>query len=156
VEDYLDLLSEEEKQIFVAMAEYAFSLGYKVKRDKTKDLSYRFSHPKIHKHMLRFSLHRGKPVLRIKFYAAKNYSGFFQEALRRTVEEYDFRYTGCYGCGKCDGTQGYTVTYPDGREYFRCGTELIEIHDLHNLLLSEMMQLFKNQHEYFMTQQITK
>jgi hypothetical protein len=151
MEDYLDALASDEKTIFSAIANYTFSLGYKAKRDKTRSIGYTFTHRKVKKHILRFSLDRGKPILRLKFFASHTYSGFFHEAIKSTIEEYDFKYTGCYGCGNCDGTQGYIYQYPDGREYYRCGTELIEISDIRNVPLAEILELIKKQHEYYLS-----
>lgn len=151
IEDYLELLAEEEKTIFSTIADYAFRLGYKAKKDKTNSLGYTFTHGKVKKQVLRFSLNRGKPILRLKFFASRDYSDFFHEAIKFTIEEYNYKYTGCYGCGNCDGKQGYKYKYPDGREYYRCGTELIEISDLRNMPVEEMLALFKKQHEYYLS-----
>jgi hypothetical protein len=65
---------------------------------------------------------------------------------------YDFRYTGCYGCGKCDGTRGYHYRYPDGREFYRCGSELIEIDDIRGVPVGELLALFKAQHGYYLAE----
>jgi hypothetical protein len=151
MEDYFATLADDERTIFSAIARYAFSLGYKARRDKTRTPGYSFTHNKVKKQILRFSSSRGKPVLKLKFFASPRYSKFFQEAIRRVIEEYDYKYTGCYGCGNCDGTQGYRYQYPDGREYYRCGTELIEITDIQNIPLAEMLELFKKQHDFYVT-----
>jgi hypothetical protein len=153
MEDYLDTLASDERTMFSTIADYAFRLGYKAKRDKTNSLGYTFTHKKVKKQILRFSLNKGKPILRLKFFASHPYSAFFHEAIRFTIEEYDFKYTGCYGCGNCDGTQGYHYKYADGREYYRCGTELIEISDIRNVPLAEILDLFKKQHEYYLSGQ---
>lgn len=88
--------------------------------------------------------------MRLKFFAAGTYSRFFEDALKATIEEYDFRYTGCYGCEKCDGTRGYTIRYPEGRKYFRCGLELIDLPGLSAAELPELLALFRRQHEFFL------
>lgn len=150
MEDYLDALAIGERTIFSAIADYAFSLGYKAKKDKTNSPGYTFTHCRVKKQILRFSLHRGKPIIRLKFFASNIYSSFFHEAIKFTIEEYNFKYTGCYGCGNCDGTQGYKYKYPDGREYYRCGTELIEISDIGSVPLEEILDLFKKQHDYYL------
>ena len=151
MDDYFATLVDDEKRIFSAIARYAFSLGYRARRDKTKTLGYSFTHSKAKKQILRFSSSRGKPMLKMKFFASPNYSKFFHEAIRTVIEEYDYKYTGCYGCGNCDGTQGYHYQYPDGREYYRCGTELIEITDIQNIPLAEILELFKRQHDFYVT-----
>ena len=151
MEDYLNTLPIDERPIFLALANYAFGLGYKAKKDKTSALGYSFTHSKVKKPILRFTSNRGKPIIRLKFFASAAYSNFFHDVIRRTIEEYNFRYTGCYGCGTCDGTQGYRYQYEDGREYYRCGAELIEIDDIRNVPLAEMLDLFKKQHEYYLS-----
>lgn len=149
MDDYFAILSASEQAIFTTIAEYAFSLGYKAKRDKSKTLGVTFTHGKVKKLVLRFSSSRGSPILKLKFFASPQVSAYFQEALRATIEEYDYRYTGCYGCGKCNGTEGYRYRYADGREYYRCGTELIELTDIQNLPVSEFLDLFRRQHEFY-------
>ena len=153
MEDYLSIATPDERRILSAIADYAYSLGYKVKKDKTQSLGYTFTHSKIKKTILRFTSSHGKPILRLKFFAAPTYSLFFQEAIRVTIEEYNFKYTGCYGCGRCDGTHGYRYQYSDGREYYRCGTELIEITDINHVPVEEFLNLFKKQHEHYLSEQ---
>lgn len=150
MDDYFAILTDDEKMIFSAIAEHAFSLGYKAKRDKVKAIGYSFSHRRVKKQILRFTSSQGKPILRIKFFAAPTYSDFFHEAIRTTIEEYDFKYTGCYGGGDCAGTQGYRYQYPDGRAYYRCGKELIEICDTRARPLAELLELFRRQHVFFL------
>ena len=157
MDDYFDTLADDEKRIFSALADFAFGLGYKAKKDKTSALGYSFTHSKVKKGILRFTSSRGKPILRIKFFAAQEYSDFFHEAIRATIEEYDYKYTGCYGCANdCGGTDGYKYRYPDGREYYRCGSELIEIRDIKDLPLEETLDLLRRQHDHFLSIPQTK
>ena len=151
MDDYFEALSNEEKAVLSTIANFVFSLGYRVRRDKTRALSYTFAHNKVKKRILRFSNQKGKPIIKLKFYAAPSYSRFFHEAVRTVIEEWDYRYTGCYGCGKCDGTEGYTYSYPDGRQVYRCGTELIEIADITNIPVAEVLYLLKTQHDHFVS-----
>ncbi len=151
MDDYYAILTEEERDVFSSIADFAFNLGYKAKKDKTNAIGYSFKHSKLSKQILRFTSSRGKPVLRIKYFASPAYSEFFHEAIRATIEEFDYKYTGCYGCERCDGTNGYRYTYPDGREYYRCGSELIEITDVRNLPLEELLELLQKQHEFFLS-----
>jgi len=149
MDDYFALVDIDEKGILLNIAKYAYSLGYKAKREKTKSIGYTFAHNKVKKQILRFVNHNGRPIIKLKFFASTQYSLFFSEAIRTVIEEYDYKYTGCYGCGKCDGTQGYHFKYSDGREYFRCGIELIEITDIKNIPLEEFLDLFKAQHDFY-------
>ena len=150
MDELFAVISPAEKEKLTVIAETAISLGYKVKKDAAKTLGYTFSHRKIKRRVLRFTLSRGKPVLKLSFFAAPEYSRYFDMAIKTVLEEFDFRYTGCYGCAKCDGSEGYRVTYPDGRSYFRCGSELIDLPDIENLPLTECLHLLRAQHEYYL------
>jgi len=153
MEDYLAALSMTEQTTFSAIAEFAASLGYMPKQDKSKTLSYTFIHRKQKKTILRFSSNRGRPVIKVRYSASPEYSAFFHEAVRTVIEEYDYRYTGCYaGCDKCDGTQGYTYRYPDGRQYFRCGLELIDLEDIPSIPLPELFRLLESQHTFHLSE----
>lgn len=152
IKDDYPSLSEEEYLVFSAAAETMFGLGYKLKPDKSKTPGYTFVHPRVKKYILRFSFQKNQPLLRMKFFATREYSDFFHQAVRAVIEEYDYRYTGCYGCGKCDGSQGYTYSYSDGQTYYRCGSELIEITDIKNIPVVEMCSLLKNQHAFYLAE----
>ncbi len=151
MDEYFASLATNEKAIFSNITNYAFSLGYKAKRDKSKTLGYTFTHSKVKKLILRFSSNNGNPIIKLKFIASPQYSSFFNEAIRNVIEEYDYKYTGCYGCGKCQGTHGYIYKYSDGREYYRCRTELIELTDIKNIPLEEFLVLLKAQHDFYLS-----
>lgn len=143
-------LSPEDRALFAEIAEYAMQLGYKPKKSKTAAINYVFTSSRIRKHLLKFSIEQGEPVLKMKFYASKNYSPLFQEGIRAVIEEYDYKYTGCYGCGKCPGElEGYTYVYPDGRSYFRCGGELISVPGITRDELPEIKELLERQHTFY-------
>lgn len=148
--DFFNCLNEGDKRIYSEIANFAYELGYKAKRAKTKDINYVFTNSKTKKHLLKFSLKDDKPKLKMKFYAAKNYSTIFQHSVRNAIEEFNFKYTGCYKCGKCIGTPlGYNYEYPDGKSYFRCGSELIELISVDENIVQEILSLLKLQHEYY-------
>jgi hypothetical protein len=151
IKDFLDSLSSDDKEIFSAIADFAGKLGYKAKRAKTKDINYVFTNSKTKKHLLKFSYNNDKPELKMKYYASNNYSKIFHEGVRNVIEEFNFRYTGCYKCGKCKGLpEGYIYEYPDGKKYFRCGSELICIPTIRKDDIPEIIELLKTQHEYFL------
>ena len=150
MDDYFAILTDAERRVFLASSENAYQLGYRAKRDKTRSISYTFTHRKVKKTLLRFAVSRDRPILKIRFCASQRYSTFFHEAIRKTIEEYNFKYTGCYECGNCDGTEGYWYEYPDDRKYFRCGIELIEIDDILHLPLEELLALFRDQHDSYL------
>lgn len=150
--DFFTLLNDEDKQIYSEIAKLAYELGYKAKRAKTKDINYVFSSNKTKKHLLKFSYRKGNPELKMKFYASKDYSSLFHEGIKNVIEEFDFKYTGCYKCGKCTGTPvGYVYEYPDGKKYFRCGGELICLPPIKKDNVPEISHLLKIQHEYYLS-----
>ena len=104
MDDYFAILTDDESRVFLAIAELAFGLGYKARKDKVNAIGYSFTHSRVKKLLLRFTSFQGKPILRIKFFVSPAYSNFFHEAIRATIEEYDYKYAGCYGGGDCEYT----------------------------------------------------
>lgn len=152
IDDFMNSISEEDKQIYTEIASLALELGYKPKKAKTKAINYVFTNNKTKKHILKFSIEKGAPILKMKFYASKDYSTLFLEGVRMVIEEFDYKYTGCYKCGKCSGTPlGYVYEYPDGRKYFRCGGELISLPPITKQDIPEILSLLNAQHEYYLS-----
>lgn len=147
--DFFNGLNDDDKEIYSEIADFAYELGYKPKRARTKDINYVFTNNKTKIHLLKFSYTDGQPKLKLKYFATDNYSGFFHEAIKNTIEEFNFKYTGCYKCGRCkDKPLGYIYEYPDGKKYFRCGRELICLPPLTQNEVPEILKLLKTQHEY--------
>ncbi|WP_188539722.1 hypothetical protein [Paenibacillus segetis] len=152
LDEFFVFLSDEDKLKFSQIAEYAIHLGYKPKKAKTQSINYVFTNNKTKAHMLKFSIEKGNPYLKMKFYATKSYSLLFHEGIRAVVEEFNYRYTGCYECGKCKDTlHGYEYTYPDGRTFFRCGSELICLPDFTQQDIPEILDLLQTQHDYYLS-----
>lgn len=159
--EFLSQTRAEYTEMLRDLAEYAIGLGYSPIRCRTKDLTidFRCSRRKatIMKMEIREQRHdgfrcgeRNMPGLRMKFFAAKEYSLIFQKGIQRVIEDFDGRYTGCYGCGRCrGGLEGYMFQYPDGRQVFRCGRELIPIFDFGLGHMEEIKHLMKLQAAYF-------
>ncbi|ADL52978.1 hypothetical protein [Clostridium cellulovorans] len=162
LKDFISKLPESYREMFREIAEYAISLGYTPKKTKTKEFILDFSKSKVKRTIMKLeirdnSIKDNKPGLRLKFYANKGYSEIFNQGIQRVIEEYDGRYTGCYGCGRCKGElEGYTYTYSDGKKIFRCGSELISIHNFGPENISELKALIKGQDEFFMKNNLSK
>lgn len=155
LEQFYHCLSEEDKTIYAEIAMYAFQLGYKPKKAKTEAINFVFSNNKTKKHILKFSIEKGKPVLKMKFYASTEYSDLFHESVRAVIEEFNYKYTGCYNCGKCtDQLAGYEYNYPDGRKYFRCGLELMSLQPISRKEVPEIMNLLYHQHQYYLSRNL--
>jgi hypothetical protein len=157
----LERIPAEYRPLFNELAEFVISLGYLPKRSPTKDFAVDFSNRKAKRTILKLEEkeqkhgdykygERGVPGIRMKFFASQQYSEIFRTGVKNVIEEFGGKYTGCYGCEKCGPTlQGYSYQYPDGRQVFRCGLELISIFGFSAASLDEMKALLKQQAEYF-------
>ena len=144
--EFYDVVTEKDKYIYKDIEEFMIALGYKFKRAKTMDVNYLFKHKDVKNLMLKYSIVDKKPMIKLKFCASNNYSEFFHDAIRKTIDEYEFRYTGGYDCGNCKSKLlGYTCTY-DHETYFRCGKELIELGMIDASNLDEIKLLLLAQH----------
>jgi hypothetical protein len=156
LQDFIAELPQDYQALFQGLADYAISLGYTPKKTKSKDLALDFSKSKVKRTIMKLEVHdnaikTNAPGLRLKFFANTEYSDIFQRGIQRVIEEFNGRYTGCYGCGKCKGQlEGYTYIYPDGKKVFRCGGELISIHGFGVYNVLEIKNLIKVQDEFFM------
>lgn len=157
---FLHMNDMNYKAIFLELAEYAISLGYNPVRNKTSDITIDFRKNKIKKTIMKMEAKEQKhdgfnygerdiPGLRLRFFAVADYSDIFKRGIQRVIEDFNGRYTGCYGCGRCDGMDGYTFVYPDGRQVYRCASELISIFDFEEKDILEIKQLLKSQADYY-------
>ena len=55
----------------------------------------------------------------------------------------------CFGCGKCDGTQGYPIPLPGGGEGFLCGFGLIPLPTFRAGHVPEVKEALRIQDEFF-------
>lgn len=156
LKDFISELPENYREMFRDIAEYAIALGYTPKKTKSKDFVLDFSKSKVKRTIMKMEIHdnaikKNVPGLRLKFYASKDYSDIFRQGIQRVIEEFNGRYTGCYGCGRCKGgLEGYTYAYADGKKVYRCGSELISIHNFNPGNIPEIKTLIKTQDEFFM------
>ena len=149
IDKFLDRIETNDRTYYKEIAEKAIELGYKPKRDKVKHLGISFRSSKHNVTILRY-IYDKRPEYRLKFFAAKVYSKIFDESIKWIIEKFNYRYVGCYGCGKCiKELEGYTVEYEDGRKYFRCGSELIEIKDMNERIKDEVIELMERQALYY-------
>jgi hypothetical protein len=91
------------------------------------------------------------PYLEIKFYALSKYSAYFQKAIEDRIStwnrlNYEFR---CFGCGKCNGTEGYTIVLPNDKKGFLCGFGLLPLPPLSVENISETKEALRIQNDYF-------
>ena len=153
IDGLINAMPESDRKTYREIAEYVISLGYLPKK-LGKGCEYlAFSKSKVGKTIIKILAgynevidKNGVSMLSIKFFASPTYSEIFQKGVERVV----ITCSGCYGCGKCDGTHGYTYTYPDGRKLFRCGSELIRLAPISAENVPEIKDLLKKQDEFWM------
>lgn len=162
LKEFISELPESYRGMFEDISKYLISLGYTPKKTKSKDFALDFSKNKVKRTIMKMEVHdnainKNNPGLRLKFYANKDYSDIFKQGIQRVIEEFNGKYTGCYGCGRCKGElEGYIYTYDDGKKVFRCGGELISIHNFSPKNISEIEMLIKGQDEFFMKNNLKK
>lgn len=163
--ELLSNIDVKYNEMFLELAEYAISLGYNPVRNKTRDVTIDFRKNKVKKTILKMESKEQKhdgykynerniPGVRLRFFAAKEYSDIFKQGIQNVIEEYEGKYTGCYGCGRCDGTEGYNYMYPDGRQVYRCGSELISIFNFTEKDIPEIKKLLKIQDHYYIEKMV--
>ena len=120
-EKYQSLINEcvsrfpdHSRHIFLELSEYAVSLGYTPKwvkvRHNGKSVNgdaLTFTKNKVKKMLIRISPEKNPhakdmPCLALRYFASSDYSDIFKQGVKRVIEEFNGRYTGCYGCGKCE------------------------------------------------------
>ena len=166
IKDCISKMNGDDQQTYRPIAEYALELGYtpkllKKENDTSGELA--FSKSKVSRTLLRirpmylkppknYQIHQaGKAQLRLCFFATPAYSEPFRFGVKNVIEAFDFKYTGCYGCGRCNGDlQGYTYIYPDGKKVFRCGGQLIELPPIGEEHVGEIKAMMKVQDEFWM------
>jgi hypothetical protein len=145
IEALIDTVPEQEKAMYREIAEFALRLGYKPQKVNKEGFTLDFINNTTRKKILKLA----KDDIRLKFYANDNYSQKFQDGIKKVIEDFGGKYTGCYGCGRCDnGIQGYDYQYPNGKVVFRCGSELIGVKGITVEDIPEIKQLMKTQDAY--------
>ena len=161
--EFYSKIQSKELNYYKKLAETAINLGYKPKKDKQKNLSITFSKNKVKRTILKFyggdDNGKGKSAkgtcFKLKFYANKEYSEVFNKSIKKEIEIFNFKYVGCYGCGRCkDKKLGYNIKYDDGRIYFRCGFELIPIETISDDIVNETIKLMEIQDKAFLEELI--
>jgi hypothetical protein len=145
IDELINTLPEHEKGLYQEIAEFALSLGYKPKKVNKYGFTLDFTN-NMNKKILKLA----KDDFRIKFYANENYSQKFQDGIKKVIEEFEGRYTGCYGCGRCENNlEGYNYSYSEGKNVFRCGSELIGVKGITTEDIPEIKKLIETQDKFF-------
>lgn len=153
LEKVFSILPDDCRDSFREVAEYAISLGYMPAIKGVRKDYLDFSNSKLKRTILKIQAATPKflPYISIKFYAISTYSPYFQKAVDDRLStwnrlHYEAR---CFGCGRCDGTEGYTVTLPDGNQGFLCGFGLLPLPPLNVDNIAEVKDALKSQDDFF-------
>lgn len=148
-------LPVSHRSMFQELAEFTLALGYIPHRTKTSQYALDFTKSSLKKTILKLETHlnsnqKNLPGIRLKFYANQDYSDIFRQGIQKVIEEFDGRYTGCYGCRKCKAKpEGYIYTYPDGKKVFLCGRDLIALEGFSSTDTDEVKRLLQGQDDFF-------
>lgn len=155
--EIITALPDDCRENFREIAEYAISLGYMPNIKGCRKDYADFSNSKLKRTILKIKAPDPKfpaAYLEIKFYALPTFTTYFQKAIESRILtwnrlKYDFR---CFGCGKCNGTEGYTVTLPDGKKGFLCGFGLLPLPSLSTENIAEVKDAIRMQNDFFTKQ----
>jgi len=143
------------REAFRKVAEFAVSLGYMPVLKGAKNTYADFTKSRIRRTILKIDTDpKFPPRLAAKFFAMPSYSGIFLEGIGHFVDLLlqHGHVSRCWGCGKCDGSQGYRYELPDGRKGFLCGNGLVSLPSFRAENVPEVVAALRAQDEYFVRQ----
>ena len=149
----ISFLPDDFQESYREVAEYAVSLGYMPSLKGGGHYSD-FTKSKVKRTILKIQTNPRFPYLEMKFYAIPTYSAFFQKAIDERLLTWNrLKYEArCFGCGKCDGTEGYKVNLSSGKQGFLCGFGLLPLPSFNTKNVTEVKEALKAQDAFFMKQ----
>ncbi len=135
------------------IAEHAIALGYMPALKGVRKDYVDFTKSRAKKTILKISSNPDFQGLAMKFYALPEYSGIFSEALKKRLaywEKLGYEVK-CFGCGGCDGKQGYRIELPNGRQGFLCGWGAVPLPGFSAENAAEVKEALRIQDEFFMS-----
>lgn len=150
LEKLATVLPDSIRALFLEIAEYAISLGYLPKIMGARETYVDFIKPKVGRSILKIDTDPNfVPRMAIRFYALGTYPALLHQAVvNRAVQLRDKYDPRCSGCGRCDGTHGYSFTFPDGQEGFWCGRDIITLPAFSAKDLPEIKNALKAQDDF--------
>lgn len=123
LEAILAALPGDCRDSYAQIAQCAIDLGYMPSLKGVRKDYADFTNAKLKRTILKINANPDFRWIAMKFYALPAYKGVFARAIADRLATWDrLGYAArCFGCGKCDGTHGYSVTLPDGAPGFLCG-----------------------------------
>ncbi|MCL1827540.1 MAG: hypothetical protein FWG20_05795 [Candidatus Cloacimonetes bacterium] len=158
IAEFLKLLNEDDFDIYKPVLDYLLELGYLPHKTKEKKLEFRKFGYTILKIVCESCVKRKtgtEVMISFRFSACKEYSQVFQEAIsKRTVamikrDEYYKSLEKC--CGFCKMPRLYKYLDEKGNTIYRCGLTTKDIWNITALHIPELLNLIKEQDEYFIT-----
>lgn len=97
MDELYSCIDNNYREMLVDLVEYTVSLGYHPVRNKTSDITIDFRKNKIKKTIMKLEAkeqkhdghlygERNVPGLRLRFFAAKQYSAIFKHGIQRVIE----------------------------------------------------------------------
>lgn len=135
------------------IAEHAMALGYMPVLKGARETYADFTKGRVKRSILKIDTDPNfPPRLAIRYYTLPAYTPFLEKAvLDRAMalrgDGYEVR---CYGCGRCDGTQGYRFTLPDGGQGFWCGRDIMPLPPFGEAQLLEIKAAMRAQDDFYM------
>lgn len=151
--ELMTLLNEDEKITCQKIIDCLTDLGYVPERQKVQGYVLSFKNKKVNKTIAKIGFKNGKGVVySLKFYACENPAPKFSNAIRVTIvkSKEQYKCSNCGACGVDKQVRGYHYTYPNGREFIRCGAYVVEIPNLAPEDIDDFNNLIAEQHTYFL------
>jgi len=169
VNEFLNLLPDNEVLLYYAIIEYLVILGYIPYKQKVQAFDLSFKHIDNKKVIAKIGIKDQKCNFRLKFFACKNVPYKFINALYLEAIEMENRYSlevpypndisnPLYGlmkkctllCSICTGGgMRYYCQIPDGKIIFRCSAYPVFIPNIEQSDLNDLKRLIQEQHNYF-------
>ena len=149
----INSLPNNHKEAFREVAEYAIFLGYNPKLN-AKETYADFINSKTKRPILKIDTDVNcSPRIAIQFRPMPAYSGIFYKAIEERVNllEQMGHNPRCWGCGKCDGTEGHKYALSDGRKGFLCGRGVLTLPSFCAENVSATKIALKDQADYLMS-----
>ncbi len=164
VNEFIGLLSEDEKSVYEKIIYYLVELEYIPQKNRSF-LSFK------HKVNGKIIAKIKKDNIKIKFFACKNIPEKYIYALRKEMDASNNQYsiavpppdcnpvpTGMImkkctlSCNVCTGgSMRYYYQFSDGKELFRCGAYPVLIPDIKDHDIDELKRIILEQHNYFLS-----
>jgi len=168
INEFIGLLSEDDKSIYEKIIYYLFDLGYIPQKQSVKDFIISFKHKENGKVISKMGIRKQNSFVSIRFFACKSVSEKYIDALHKDIGVCEGQYTVklpinpdaasmiTNKCGYCGdictgGGVGYYYTFPDGKMVSRCGAYPIIIPDIKENDIDELKRVILEQHNYFLS-----